>query len=95
MFFTAALCHIHEDGHCCENLKSSFLVVLSRKKIPVQPKRPSHSICSTGEKDKISIAAFEVIQDKQRNIIQWTKKEMTLKKLKTEPILHKISKYRT
>jgi hypothetical protein len=38
--------------------------------IPVQPKRPSHNICSAEETDKIRIAAFEVTQDKHVDRLQ-------------------------
>jgi hypothetical protein len=35
MFFMAALHHIQEDGQCCEDIKSNFLVAPPRKIILV------------------------------------------------------------
>jgi hypothetical protein len=43
MFFMAELCHIQKDGHCYENLKSSFLVYPAWKKDPREATRPAHN----------------------------------------------------
>jgi hypothetical protein len=45
MCFMAALCHIQEDGHCCEDLESNFLVSPAQKKDSSGATSPTHNFC--------------------------------------------------